>query len=270
MRNNIFYNSNACGNSMGGYAPASSKGGHSNGGGSSYHDVFVNNTLYNNATQPGNESEGGSTAEVQIQNQLGGDQGNIYENNIVYAGTYNTSIFNYVPFSAKYPAPPATLNWNLYHSSAGYVEGTSIWWGDANTFKSFSNWQNLQRRRCKFPERGSAFCEAGGRAFPTLTPSLLLRLSTAAAPVFRAASAGVIRMAVLPTPFMAAPTSSGIREHTGGNIDIGAYENTGVAISNSLTVNLTSGTYTLGPGRTTILTVIVSAVPGGGGVPVAR
>ncbi len=58
VRNNIFYNSNACGNSIGGYAHASKKGGHSNGGGSSYHDVFVNNTLYNNATQPGNDSEG--------------------------------------------------------------------------------------------------------------------------------------------------------------------------------------------------------------------
>ena len=54
VRNNIFYNANACGNSIGGYAPASKNGGHSNGGGSSYHDVFVNNTLYNNATQPGN------------------------------------------------------------------------------------------------------------------------------------------------------------------------------------------------------------------------
>jgi hypothetical protein len=45
VRNNIFYNSNACGNSIGGYAAATRKGGHSNGGGSSYHDVFVNNTL---------------------------------------------------------------------------------------------------------------------------------------------------------------------------------------------------------------------------------
>lgn len=45
VRNNIFYNSNACGNSIGGYAAATRHGGPSNGGGSSYHDVFVNNTL---------------------------------------------------------------------------------------------------------------------------------------------------------------------------------------------------------------------------------
>src|ERR1017187_8339438 len=110
VRNNIFYNSNACGNSIGGYATASKNGGHSNGGGSSFHDVFVNNTLYNNATQ----SDGGSTAEFQIQNQVGSAQGDIYENNVVYAGAYNTWIFSYAPFSQMYPAPPATLNWNLY------------------------------------------------------------------------------------------------------------------------------------------------------------
>jgi hypothetical protein len=40
VRNNIFYNSNACGNSIGGYTAASSKGGHSNGGGSSYRDAY--------------------------------------------------------------------------------------------------------------------------------------------------------------------------------------------------------------------------------------
>ena len=53
----------------------------------------------------------------------------------------------------------------------------------------------------------------------------------------------------------------------GSNIDIGAYENTGVAVTNSLTVDLTSGTYTLEPGQATTLTVTVSAIPGGGGVP---
>jgi hypothetical protein len=58
VRNNLFYYENACGNSIGGYALATAKGGGSNGGGSSYHDVFVNNTLFDNGTQPGNDSEG--------------------------------------------------------------------------------------------------------------------------------------------------------------------------------------------------------------------
>ena len=38
-------------------------------------------------------------------------------------------------------------------------------------------------------------------------------------------------------------------------------------MSNSLAVNLTAGTYTLGPGQATTLAVTVSANPGGGGVP---
>ena len=84
------------------------KGGGSNGGGSSYHDIFVNNTLYNNGTHPGNASEGGPTGEFQIQYQVGSAQGNIFENNIVYAGPYYTWIYSYVPFSPSYPAPPAT------------------------------------------------------------------------------------------------------------------------------------------------------------------
>ena len=58
VRNNLFYYENACGNSIGGYALAKAKGGGGNGGGSSYHDVFVNNTLFDNGDQPGNDSEG--------------------------------------------------------------------------------------------------------------------------------------------------------------------------------------------------------------------
>ncbi|MGA2355570.1 MAG: Ig-like domain repeat protein, partial [Terriglobales bacterium] len=50
-------------------------------------------------------------------------------------------------------------------------------------------------------------------------------------------------------------------------IDMGAYENTGAAITNSLTVNLTAGKHTLGQGQATTLKVTVSASPGGGGVP---
>ena len=266
VRNNLFYNSNACGNSIGGYAPATAKGGHSNGGGSSYRDVFVNNTLYNNATQPGNESEGGSTGEFQIQYQVGSEQGNIYENNVVYAGTYNTWIFNYVPFSGKYPAPPATLNWNLYHSPAGYVEGTSIWWGDVNTFKSFSNWETSSGQDANSLNRDPRFVKLEDTppnfdTFPS-SPAVDGGSTSLSCSVGWCDPNGSSPDSIYgSTDFLGNPRTHGC------NIDIGAYENTGVAITNSLTVNLTSGTYTLGPGQTTILTVIVSAVPGGGGVP---
>jgi hypothetical protein len=266
VRNNIFYNSNACGNSIGGYAAASKNGGHSNGGGSSYHDVFVNNTLYNNATQPGNESEGGSTGEFQIQNQVGSEQGDIFENNVVYAGAYNTWIFSFVPFSQTYPAPPATLNWNLYNSAAGYVEGTSIWWGNVSSYTSFSNWQISSAEDANSVNADPLFVNLGATPpnFDTIPSS----------PAVGAGSTSLSCSVGWCDPNGSSPDSIygssdflGNPRTNGSNIDIGAYENTGLAIANSLAVKLTSGTYTLRPGQATTLTVTVSASPGGGGVP---
>ncbi|MGA7924905.1 MAG: right-handed parallel beta-helix repeat-containing protein [Candidatus Sulfotelmatobacter sp.] len=266
VRNNIFYKSNACGNSIGGYAAASKEGGGSNGGGGSYHDVFVNNSLYDNATQPGNASEGGSTGEFQIQYQVGSAQGNIYENNMVYAGPYNTWIFSYAPFSASYPAPPATLNWNLYHSAAGYEEGTSIWWGDVNTYTSFSNWQTSSREDANSLNTNPLFVDLG--ATP---PNFDTEPSS---PAVGAGSTSLSCSDGWCDPNGSSPDSIygrtdflGNPRTSGSNIDIGAYENTGVAIANSLKVHLTSWKYTLEPGQATTLTVSVSAVPGGGGVP---
>jgi hypothetical protein len=266
VRNNIFYNSNACGNSIGGYAAATKKGGPSNGGGSSYRDVFVNNTLYNNATQPGNSSEGGSTGEFQIQNQVGSAQADFYENNVVYAGAYNTWIFSYAPFSASYPAPPATLNWNLYHSAAGYVEGTSIWWGDRNSYTSFSNWQTSSGEDANSLNTNPLFV-----ALAATPPNFDTEPSS---PAVGAGSTSLSCSVGWCDPNGNSPDSIygstdflGNPRTNGSNIDIGAYENTGVAIANALTANLTSGTYTLQPGQSTTLTAAVSALPGGGGVP---
>jgi hypothetical protein len=59
----------------------------------------------------------------------------------------------------------------------------------------------------------------------------------------------------------------GNRRTHGSKIDIGAYENTGVEIPSSLTVNLTAGKYTLLANQTTTLRVTVAVTPGGGGVP---
>jgi hypothetical protein len=268
VRNNIFYNSNACGNSIGGYAPATKNGGHSNGGGSSYHDIFVNNTLYNNATQPGNYSEGGSTGEFQIQNQVGSEQGNIYENNVVYAGTFNTWIFSYAPFSPTYPAPPATLNWNLYNSAAGYVEGTSIWWGNANTYTSFSNWQSSSGEDASSMNADPMFVDLAGTPpnFDTLpsSPAVGAGSTSLSCDVGWCDPNGSSPDSIYgSTDFLGNPRTSGANNE----IDIGAYQNTGVAKSNSLTVSLTAEKHALRPGQSTTLTVKVSAKPGGGGVP---
>jgi hypothetical protein len=266
VRNNLFYNANACGNSIGGYAAASRNGGHSNGGGSSYHDVFVNNTLYNNATQPGNESEGGSTGEFQIQNQVGSAQGDIFENNIVYAGAFNTWIFSYAPFSLMYPAPPATLDWNLYHSAAGYAEGKSIWWGNVNTFPSFSAWQASSGEDANSLNTDPLFVDLGGVPpnFDTLPSSPAINAGSTSLDC----SAGWCdRNSSSPDSIYGSTDFVGNPRTHGSKIDIGAYENTGIETPNSLTVNLTAGTYTLSPNQTTTLRVTVTATPGGGGVP---
>ncbi|MGA7292565.1 MAG: hypothetical protein WBW53_16115 [Terriglobales bacterium] len=266
VRNNIFYNANACGNSIGGYAAASKNGGHSNGGGSSYHDVFVNNTLYNNSTQPGNYSEGGSTGEFQIQYQVGSAQGNIYENNVVYAGAYNTWIFSYVPFSKAYPAPPATLNWNLYNSDAGYEEGTTIWWGNVNNYKSFLNWQKRSGEDANSLNTDPLFVDLGDSPpnFDTTASSRAVGAGSTSlsCSVGWCDPDGSSRNSIYGnTDFIGNPRTNG------SSIDIGAYQNTGVSVANSLTVSLSAGKHTLRRGEETTLEVTVLANPGGGGVP---
>jgi Protein of unknown function (DUF1565) len=126
IRNNVFYDANTVGVSIGGY---------SNSVGGSDHVVIVNNTLYNNNTQ----NEG---AEFQIQFHSGDTSGNIFENNIVYAGTENVWIYSFVKATSTYPAPPATLNWNLYYSAAGYVSGTSIDWAGKSNYKTYALYQS--------------------------------------------------------------------------------------------------------------------------------
>jgi Protein of unknown function (DUF1565) len=125
IRNNLFYDSNTVGVSIGGY---------SNGVGGSDHVVIVNNTLYNNNVK----NQG---AEFQIQYHTGDTSGNIFENNIVYAGSENVWIYSYVKSTSQYPAPPATLNWNLYYSTAGYEKGTAITWAGVSNYKTYSAYQ---------------------------------------------------------------------------------------------------------------------------------
>jgi hypothetical protein len=120
IRNNVFYGANTVGISIGGYAGKV---------GGSDHVVVVNNTLYNNNTKNG----GG---EFQIQHNDPPGNGNIFENNIAYAGTENVWIYSYVTGST------ATANWNLYYSTKGYVQGTSIDWGGKYNYKTYAAYQS--------------------------------------------------------------------------------------------------------------------------------
>ncbi len=120
IRNNLFYDANTVGISIGGYKAAV---------GGSDHVVIVNNSLYNNNTK----NQG---AEFQIQHNAPPANGNIFENNIVYAGTQNVWIYSYVSGSTP------TANWNIYYSTKGYVQGTSIDWGAKYNYKTYAAYQS--------------------------------------------------------------------------------------------------------------------------------
>jgi hypothetical protein len=257
VRNNVVYDSNAGGISIGGYANniLVSAGDRCCGG--SAQVVIVNNTLYDNSTQ-------NQVGEFQIQYHSGKAQGNIFENNIVYAGTYNTWINSFVPVTTTYPAPPATLNWNLYYSAAGYVPGTSIHWAGVRSYKDYAAYQHTTGEDSDSAVANPLFVNLG--ATP---PDFDI---TATSPAVNAGSTGLSCSVGWCDPAGSSPNSIygstdfiGNPRVSGSNIDIGAYESSGVA--NSLTVTLTSGTYTLPPGKVTTLTATVSANPGDGGVP---
>ena len=145
IRNNLFYDSNAVGVSIGGY---------SNTVGGSDHVVVVNNTLYNN-----NVKNQGS--EFQIQFHSGSQSGNIFENNIVYAGTQNVWIYSFVKPTTAYPAPPATLNWNVYYSTKGYVSGTSIDWAGTHSYKTYAAYQSTTGEDASSPNANPLFDSVG-------------------------------------------------------------------------------------------------------------
>ena len=260
VRNNVISNSNASGYSIGGYAKASSSGGHDEGGGSSFDVVFVNNTLYNNSKEPT-----GASGEFQIQHQVGSAQNNYFENNLVYAGTFNTWIYSFVKTSTSYPAPPATLDWNLYYSAAGYVKGTSIKWDDVSSYTSFAKFQSTTGED-----------ESSSNANPDFESLTSTPLNFDIAAVSPAVNSGGTSLSCSigwcdpngssPNSIYGSSDFLGNSRMTNGAINIGAYQVTGIA-SNTLTVNLTAGAYTLQSGGSTTLTATVTASPAGGGAP---
>lgn len=137
IRNNLFYDAYAVGVSIGGYA---------SGVGGSDHVVVVNNTLYHNNTK----NQG---AEFQIQYHAPPSSGNLFENNIIYAGSQNVWIYSYVSGST------ATANWNLYYSATGYVQGTSIDWGGKHSYASYAAYQTSSGEDKNSPEANPLFID---------------------------------------------------------------------------------------------------------------
>ena len=104
-RNNLVYDGNSAGISIGGYA---------SGRGGTDHCTIVGNTLYNNDTQ--NTGSG----EFQIQFHA---TSNIFENNIVYAGAQGLMVNDFTTSSPD----PALLDYNLYFSSVGANNAVFNW-----------------------------------------------------------------------------------------------------------------------------------------------
>ncbi len=102
-RNNVVYEDNANGISIGGYGAAR---------GGSDHVSIVNNTLYDNDTK--NTGSG----EFQIQYYA---TNNLFENNIVYASGQALMVHNYT----TNPQAPAALDYDLYFSPLGAAK--SVW-----------------------------------------------------------------------------------------------------------------------------------------------
>jgi uncharacterized protein YjdB len=105
VRNNVIYDSNSVGISIGGYA--------SNVGGSNY-VAIINNTLFEN------DSESTGSGEFQVQYYA---TNNVFENNVVYATSQGLFINNFTDSEAN----PVAANYNIYYSSVGTGSAEFIW-----------------------------------------------------------------------------------------------------------------------------------------------
>jgi hypothetical protein len=117
VRNNVVYESNACGISIGGYA--SSVGG-------TDQCIVVNNTLFENDTK--NTGSG----EFQIQYHA---THNKFENNILYATEQGLFINDFT----KSTSAPCTVDYNLYFSAVGADSGQWVW--QSKTIMGYSDYQ---------------------------------------------------------------------------------------------------------------------------------
>ncbi len=266
VRNNLFSNSENAGLSIGGAGAATAKGGEESLGGSTLDTVFVNNTLYNNVKQTADNRSSAPGGEIQIQHQIGSAQGNYFENNLVYAGAYNHWIYSFVKSSASYPAPPATINWDLYYSSTGYVEHKSIDWDRSNTFASFAAFQNATGEDASSlggvnPQVGSVTTTPTDLDIANGSPAINAGSTSLSCSVGWCDPSGNS-----PHSIYGATDFLGYPRLNGSTIDIEAYEVTGIT-GNSVSVNLSSTLNAIRTPQSTTLVATVSAVPAGGGVP---
>lgn len=117
-RNNLIYHCHTAGVSIGGYAP---ERGHTD------HSMVVNNTLYDNDTS------GTGSGEFQMQWNMAG---NIFANNIVYAGPRCLISLN--KSQADKNQSSVTIDHNLYYCASGAEAST--WAGASATVTGFDKY----------------------------------------------------------------------------------------------------------------------------------
>jgi hypothetical protein len=117
-RNNLIYRGHTAGVSIGGYDPER---------GLTDHCTVINNTLYDNDTS------GTGSGEFQMQYNMAN---NIFENNIVYAGTRCLITVNKSRFETN--QPPVTVDHNLYYCASG--SKASAWGASSGRVTGFDNY----------------------------------------------------------------------------------------------------------------------------------
>ncbi len=117
-RNNLIYHAHTAGVSIGGYDP---NRGHTD------HCTVINNTLFENDTA------GTGAGEFQMQFNMAD---NVFENNIVYAGTRCLMTVNKSPLEKN--APAVNVDYNLYYCASG--PKASVWTGSPTDVKGFETY----------------------------------------------------------------------------------------------------------------------------------
>lgn len=117
-RNNIIYEGNSAGISIGGYAMKR---------GGTDHCKIVNNTLY------ANDSKQTGSGEFQIQFNA---TNNTFENNILYAGPQDLFVNDFTASNDD----PSSADYNLYYSPDGADQGIWVW--QKQRYRGYDNYRN--------------------------------------------------------------------------------------------------------------------------------
>ncbi|MGA7622904.1 MAG: DUF1565 domain-containing protein [Candidatus Acidiferrales bacterium] len=184
-RNNVIYQSNSVGITIGGYAK---------GKGGTDHCNIVNNTLYDDDTAKTGEGE------FQIQWYA---TNNIFENNILYAGAQGIFVYDYTTSEPN----PAVLDYNLYYSTVGASKG--MWTWQKKTYTGYSSYLSSTGNDSHSP--------------PFLNPEFISQASQPNLDL-RSNSPAIAAGANLGSSVVGTVDFAGNPRVQGGEINIGAYE----------------------------------------------